>query len=490
MMTKLNDQRQFRQQKLKNLQKNGFNFPKSTFEHDNLVGIKKKFSEKSQQFFLEHKIKIAFAGRLIRQRGPFFIIFSQGINFQAYVSKQFQLENGFIFSNLDLGDIVEISGYLFKTQTDQISVKVDTFSILAKSLHTLPDQYYGIENHDEKYRKRYLNLLVDPESRKTFIIRSKIISLIRNFFDSQGFLEVDTPVLQPPILGGAAAKPFITFYNSLNENFYLRIATELPLKKLLVGGFDRVYEIGKIFRNEGFDATHNPEFTSIEFYQAYADLNKIMAQTENLFRFLFKNLNLNLENFNFSNHKINFLEKFARFDMVEITSKLMNFELKTANFSTLAEIAKKEGIKMEPFFTKGHLINKFFEKFVEPTLINPTFITGHPIEISPLAKSDPLNPNFTLRAELFIGGKEFANMFDELNDPIDQLSRFQAQINEKNKGNQEASEIDYEFVKALEHGMPPAAGCGIGIDRVVMLLTNNESIREVILFPQLKSKKD
>ncbi|WP_197722424.1 lysine--tRNA ligase [Mesomycoplasma dispar] len=489
MMSKLNDQQQFRRKKLQNLQDQGFNFPKSKFEHDNLVKINEKFAEKPQHFFVEHQIKITFAGRLLRQRGPFFIIFSQNLQFQVYISKQFQTENNFTFANLDLGDIVEISGYLFKTQTNQISVKVDTFSILTKSLHPLPDQYYGIENPDEKYRKRYLDLLVNPESRQTFLNRSKIISLIRNFFDSQGFLEVDTPVLQP-VLGGAAAKPFITFYNSLSQNFYLRIATELPLKKLLVGGFDAVYEIGKIFRNEGFDTTHNPEFTSIEFYQAYADLNKIMDQTENLFRFLFEKLNLNLENFNFANHKINFLNKFARYDMVEITSKLMNFDIKSADFPTLVEIAKKEGIKIEPFFAKGHLINKFFEKFVEPTLINPTFITGHPIEISPLAKSNPLNPNFTLRAELFIVGKEFANMFDELNDPIDQLARFQAQISEKDKGNQEASEIDYEFVQALEYGMPPAAGCGIGIDRLVMLLTNNESIREVILFPQLKSKKD
>ncbi|MXR34461.1 lysine--tRNA ligase [Mesomycoplasma hyopneumoniae] len=488
-MSKLNDQQQFRRDKLKNLVKNGFNFPSSTFEHDNLVEINEKFSQKSKEFFLENQVKIAFAGRLIRQRGPFFIIFSQNLQFQAYISKEFQKKNEFIFANLDLGDIIEVSGYLFKTQTGQLSIKVNNFSLLTKSLHPLPDQYYGIENPDEKYRKRYLDLLVNSESAKTFRLRSKIISLIRTFFDSQGFLEVDTPVLHP-VLGGASAKPFITYYNSLSQNFYLRIATELPLKKLLVAGFDRVYEIGKIFRNEGFDSTHNPEFTSIEFYQAYANLEKIMDQTENLFRFLFEKLNLDPANFDFSNKKINFLEKFARYDMIEITSKLMNFDLKSANFADLVEKAKEEGLKIEPFFKKGHLINKFFEKFVEPTLINPTFIIGHPIEISPLAKSNPNNPNFTLRAELFICGKEFANMFDELNDPIDQLSRFQAQIIEKNQGNQEASEIDNEFVQALEYGMPPAGGCGIGIDRLTMLLTKNESIREVILFPQLKPKKD
>ncbi|WP_341490653.1 lysine--tRNA ligase [Mesomycoplasma ovipneumoniae] len=488
-MSKLNDQQQFRLEKLKNLQSKGFNYPKSVFLHDNLDEIIKKYQDKNHDFFVENQIKVAFAGRLIRQRSPFFIIYSQSLEFQVYANKDFQTQNQFTFSNLDLGDIAEISGYLFKTKTNQISLKAETFSILAKSLHPLPDQYYGIENADDKYRKRYLDLLVNEKSRQTFIIRSKIISLIRKFFDSQGFLEVDTPVLQP-VLGGASAKPFITFYNSLSQNFYLRIATELPLKKLLVGGIDAVYEIGKIFRNEGFDTTHNPEFTSIEFYQAYSDLNKIMNQTENLIRFLFEELGLNQSEHWYGDNKIDFSQKFARYDMVQITSEKMNFDLKNADFSALVEEAKKHNIKIEPFFTKGHLINEFFEKFVEPTLINPTFITGHPIEISPLAKSDPNNRNFTLRAELFIATKEFANMFDELNDPIDQLGRFQAQINEKEKGNQEASEVDHEFIQALEYGMPPAAGCGIGIDRLVMLLTNNESIRSVILFPQLKSKKD
>lgn len=291
-MSKLNDQQQFRLEKLKNLQSKGFNYPKSVFLHDNLDEIIKKYQDKNHDFFVENQIKVAFAGRLIRQRSPFFIIYSQSLEFQVYANKDFQTQNQFTFSNLDLGDIVEISGYLFKTKTNQISLKAETFSILAKSLHPLPDQYYGIENADDKYRKRYLDLLVNEKSRQTFIIRSKIISLIRKFFDSQGFLEVDTPVLQP-VLGGASAKPFVTFYNSLSQNFYLRIATELPLKKLLVGGIDAVYEIGKIFRNEGFDTTHNPEFTSIEFYQAYSDLNKIMNQTENLIRFLFEELGLN-----------------------------------------------------------------------------------------------------------------------------------------------------------------------------------------------------
>ncbi|MBG0730655.1 lysine--tRNA ligase [Mycoplasma sp. 'Moose RK'] len=488
-MEKFNDQQILRRQKLQNLIKNGFNYPKSAFKHSNLAEILQEYAQKPDDFFTENKIPVSLGGRLITQRGPFSLIFSQGLQFQIYFSKDFQKKNENFFANLDLGDIIEVSGFLFKTKSGQLSLKADAFSILAKSLFPLPDQYYGLENTEDKYRKRYLDLLVNPKSRQTFVNRSKIISLIRNFFDSQGFLEVDTPVLQP-ILGGAAAKPFKTFYNSLNENFYLRIATELPLKKLLVAGFDAVYEIGKIFRNEGFDTTHNPEFTSIEFYQAFADLEKMMEQTENLFHFLLKNLGLTAKKINFGKHEIDFSNKFKRLDMVKSTSDAMKVDLKKADFAELVKIAKTHQIKVEPYFTKGHLINKFFEKFIEPTLVNPTFVTGHPIEISPLAKSDPENPGFTLRAELFVATKEFANMFTELNDPFDQLSRFKMQIEEKNHGNQEASEIDLDFVHALEHGMPPAGGCGIGIDRLVMLLTNNESIREVILFPQLKTRKE
>lgn len=319
------------------------------------------------------------------------------------------------------------------------------------------------------------------------MLRTKIIKTIREYFDSLGYLEVDTPVLHP-ILGGAAAKPFITYYNALSKNFYLRIATELPLKKLLVAGLERVYEIGRIFRNEGVDTTHNPEFTSIEFYEAYSDVYGMMNRTEELFKFLCKKLNIKKVKFN--GKDIEFKFPFNRINMVDAVSEKIGLDVRNLSNEEAIKVAKKHGIKVEKYYTLGHIINDLFEKYIEETLIQPTFVYGHPIEISPLAVKDEKDPRFTHRAELFINTKEFANMFTELTDPIDQLERFEAQLSEKEAGNEEANEIDWDFVNALEYGMCPAGGCGIGIDRLVMLLTENDSIREVLLFPQLKDTKN
>lgn len=488
-MEKINDQQQIRLGKLKQLQKHNVAYLQSKFTHDDWNQIYNKYHNFESQELVESKVQASFAGRLIAQRGPFLVILSNGEQIQLYVDKSSNqsLQMQLFLQNLDLGDIVEAQGVLFKTKTGQLSLKVQEFVLLTKALKPLPDQYYGLNDAEEKYRKRYLDLLVNQKTRQTFIARSKIISQIRSFFDNQNYLEVDTPSLQA-ILGGASAKPFITHYNALHQDFYLRIATEIPLKKLLVGGIDRVYEIGKIFRNEGVDSTHNPEFTSIEFYQAYANLDIMMEQTENLFANLLAYLGLGTK-ITFGKHEIDFSQKFARLDMATAVSEAIGADVNQLNFVEIKKIADEKGIKSANFFNKGHIIAELFAHLIEPNLIQPTFVTGHPIEISPLAKKVSSESSYTQRAELFIAGKEFANMFSELNDPFDQLERFEAQIAEKNLGNDETSEVDHDFVEALTYGMPPAGGCGIGIDRLVMLLTNNESIREVILFPQLKNKK-
>ncbi|CAT05000.1 lysyl-tRNA synthetase [Mesomycoplasma conjunctivae] len=490
-MEKLNDQEKVRLNKFENLQNNNLAFSESKYSHSDWNELESKFANHTKEDLENLNIRAAFAGRIIAQRGPFLVIQNNGLHIQLYIDKRFSQSEKYhlIFENLDLGDIIEAEGYLFKTKTQQLSLHVSDFLLLTKSLKPLPDQYYGLSDQEEKYRKRYLDLIVNTKTRDTFIKRSRIVSYIRHFFDNQNYLEVDTPVLQP-ILGGASARPFITHYNSLHRDYYLRIATELPLKKLLVGGIDRVYEIGKIFRNEGVDTTHNPEFTSIEFYQAYANLETMMQQTENLFQFLIEKINNSNPVLNFGEYQIDFSKPFARINMVEEVSKKVGHNFYQISEEQAKQIAQDHDIKVEPFYTKGHIINELFEKYIEEELIQPTFVTGHPIEISPLAKKDPKNNNFTQRAELFIAKKEFANMFNELNDPFDQLARFESQISEKNMGNEEASEIDYDFVESLYYGLPPAGGCGIGIDRLVMLFTNNESIREVILYPQLKTKKE
>ncbi|PZV99972.1 lysine--tRNA ligase [Metamycoplasma auris] len=430
---------------------------------------------------------VTFNGRVIAQRGPFLVLVDRDATMQIYFDKKtLDEESVEIIKQLDLGDIISVDGYVSKTNTEALVIKSKKITLLTKALKPLPDKYHGLVDPEEKRRHRYVDTIVNEESKKTFILRTKIIKGVREFFDNLDYLEVDTPVLQP-ILGGAAAKPFITFYNALNRNFYLRIATELPLKKCIVGGFERVYEIGRIFRNEGVDSTHNPEFTSIEFYEAYSDMWGMMERTEGVFKHLTNKLGI--EKVKFNGYDIEFKYPFARINMVDAVSQKIGIDVRKLNDEQAIELAKKHNIKVEKYYKLGHVINELFEKYIEETLIQPTFVYGHPIEISPLAFKELDDERFTQRAELFIGTKEFANMFTELSDPIDQLQRFESQLEERENGNEEANEIDWDFINALEYGLPPTGGCGIGIDRLIMLLTQNDSIRDILLFPQLKDLK-
>lgn len=491
MERKFTEQEQIRRNKIASLkEKNLLAFAstiKPNFTSQELID---QYDKLSREEIESKNVNVILNGRVIAQRGPFIVLQDKNVTIQAYINKTGDVLDANsleVIKQLDLGDIVSVSGLLSKTHTNALMIKASKVSLLTKALKPLPDKFHGLSDVEERYRHRYVDMIVNPEVKKTFMLRTKIIKTIREYFDSLGYLEVDTPVLHP-ILGGAAAKPFITYYNALSKNFYLRIATELPLKKLLVAGLERVYEIGRIFRNEGVDTTHNPEFTSIEFYEAYSDVYGMMNRTEELFKFLCKKLNIKKVKFN--GKDIEFKFPFNRINMVDAVSEKIGLDVRNLSNEEAIKVAKKHGIKVEKYYTLGHIINDLFEKYIEETLIQPTFVYGHPIEISPLAVKDEKDPRFTHRAELFINTKEFANMFTELTDPIDQLERFEAQLSEKEAGNEEANEIDWDFVNALEYGMCPAGGCGIGIDRLVMLLTENDSIREVLLFPQLKDTKN
>ncbi|WP_322949906.1 lysine--tRNA ligase [Mycoplasmopsis cynos] len=447
--------------------------------------IENEYQAFSKEELHKKNFEVALTGRIITIRGPFILIQDYHSKIQLYFNKKEHEELIKLINTLDLGDIVYAEGTVMKTNTGAISVKVAQLKLLTKSLKPLPDKFHGLADIEEIYRHRYIDLITNEESRNVFWTRSKIITEIRRYFDDLEYMEVETPFLHDYI-SGAAAKPFKTHHNALNQDFVLRIATEIPLKKLLVGGIDRVYEIGRIFRNEGIDTTHNPEFTSIEFYEAYSNIEGMMNRTEGLFKQLAKKLNKSTV---MNKGVLIDLEKpFARIDMVDAVSKATGYDFRTISFEKAKEIALANGAKIQKFFKLGHIINELFELLIEKTLIQPTFVYGHPIEISPLT-AKTTDPRFTERAELFINTKEYANMYTELSDPIDQLERFKSQLDEKENGNDEASDIDWDFVDALEYGMPPAGGCGIGIDRLTMLLTEKESIRDVLLFPTMKRKK-
>lgn len=389
---------------------------------------------------------------------------------------------------LDLGDIVEIDGSPFRTKKGELTLKIKKIRIISKALKPLPEKWHGLADEELRARHRYVDLIVNQESKETFVKRIKILKLIREFMDSLDYLEVETPVLHP-ILGGANARPFITKHNALNRNFYLRIATELPLKKLIVGGFDKVYEIGRIFRNEGMDATHNPEFTSMEVYAAYHGMEDMMNLTEKLFKYVAKKLNS--FQIKMGEYDIDLKPKFKKIHMVDFIKEQTGVDFWNVKTDKEAqELAKKHNVQFEKHQkSKGHIINLFFEEFCEKACIQPTFVWGHPIEVSPLSKKDYSRPGFTKRFELFINTKEYANAFAELNDPIDQYERFLAQVKEKNLGNDEAVEMDMDFIEALEYGLPPTGGLGVGVDRMVMLFTQRTTIRDVLLFPHMKDKK-
>ena len=461
------------------------------------VEIKEQFKGKTHEELEEENNIVKVAGRImfIRKMGKasFFSIQDKLGFIQVYIRKDVVGEEQYaLFKMADIGDIVGVEGMVMITQTGEITIRAEKYTHLVKALKPLPEKFHGLQDVEERYRRRYLDLIMNEEAKRVAIQRPKIIRAMQEYFDNEGFIEVETPVLQN-IQGGATARPFITHHNALDANFYLRIATELHLKRLLVGGLERVYEIGRIFRNEGMDRTHNPEFTTVELYQAYGDLTSMMDLNEGVIRHCAKKV-IGKEQFknpfNPDGELIDISKPFRRVTMCELIKEKTGVDFKANNYTLeeAIELAKKHNVEVESHFTVGHIINAFFEEYCEADLIQPTFLCGHPIEISPLTKKDPLDPRFVQRFELFIAGKEFSNAYTELNDPLDQRERFEEQLKEKEQGNDEANEMDIDFVKALEYGMPPAGGIGIGVDRLVIFLTESTTIRDVILFPQMKTR--
>ena len=454
--------------------------------------IKDEYQDMTHDELEELHKEVTVAGRImfIRKMGKasFFSIKDKLGNIQIYISINDVGEDAYtLFKSADIGDIVGIKGVLMKTQTGEITIKCLEYTHLVKALRPLPEKYHGLNDVEERYRRRYVDLIMNDDARRIAFARPKIIRSIRRYLDNLGYTEVETPVLNT-ILGGAAAKPFITHHNAQNIDMYLRIATELPLKRLLVGGMDAVYEIGRLFRNEGMDRKHNPEFTTIELYKAFSDLEGMMDICEGIISTAAYELNGTYE-VDFLGSHINLAPKYKRAHMVDLIKEKTGIDFfQDMSFEDAKKLALEHGIEVEKHFGYGHIVNAFFESFVEETIIEPTFVFGHPIEISPLAKKDPNDPRFTERFELFICGSEYGNAFTELNDPIDQYERFASQLKERELGNDEANDMDIDFIEALEYGMPPAGGLGIGIDRLVMLLTGAETVREVILFPTMKPR--
>lgn len=438
--------------------------------------------------------EVSIAGRIMskRDQGKTAFIHVQDMagRIQAYIRMDAVGDEVFqVVSTYDIGDIVGIKGSVFRTQKGEISVRAQEISLLSKSLRPLPEKFHGLTNVETRYRQRYLDLIMNTEVRETFVTRSKIIRAMREYLENSGFLEVETPTLIT-IPGGAAARPFVTHHNALDIDLYLRIALELPLKRLIVGGFEKVFEIGRNFRNEGISIKHNPEFTMMELYQAYANYEDIMDLMEEMVIHIVGKVNDSLE-IEYQGEKINFAKPWRRLTMLDAIKEYADVDFKEIKTDEEArQIGISKGLTIKKDDAKGKIINAIFEEFVEPNLIQPTFIIGHPVEISPLAKRNALNPEFTDRFEVFIYGRETANAFSELNDPIDQRGRFEKQMAEREKGDDEAHMMDEDFVQALEYGLPPTGGLGVGIDRLVMLLTDSASIRDVILFPTMKPRED
>ena len=449
----------------------------NAFDHDTLETMHKE---------------VSIAGRIMLKRGQgkagFMNLQDRDGQIQVYVRSDMIGEAMYeVFKSADLGDIVGIKGIVFRTKTNELTVKATEFTHLTKALRPLPDKFHGLQDKEEARRRRYVDLIVNDESKRVALLRPRIIRAIQKFFDDKGFIEVETPVLHS-ILGGAAARPFVTHHNTLDMDFYLRIATELPLKRLIVGGLEAVYEIGRLFRNEGMDAKHNPEFTTIEAYLAYSDMEGMMDLVEEcLSTVTYETLGTFTVEFNGTTIEMG--RPWKRWHMVDAVKELSGVDFwQPLTLDEAKAHAKAHGIHVEKHFSYGHIVEAFFEKYCEEVIIQPTMVYGHPIEISPLAKKNEKDPRFTDRFELFINKSEYANAFSELNDPIDQRERFENQVKEKALGNDEASEMDVDFVESLEYGMPPTGGLGIGIDRFVMLLTNTPNIRDVILFPHLKHR--
>ena len=482
----LNQLRKVRREKLAELQANGQDpFQITKYDADaHSQDIKDNFEE------MEGK-KVSIAGRIMSKRvmGKASFCHVQDLQgtIQSYVARDNIGEEEYkAFKKMDIGDIVGIKGEVFRTKMGEISIHAEEVTLLSKSLQILPEKYHGLTNTDLRYRQRYVDLIMNPEVKDTFIKRSKIVSSIRRYLDGQGFLEVETPMLVSNA-GGAAARPFETHFNALDEDFKLRISLELYLKRLIVGGLERVYEIGRVFRNEGLDTRHNPEFTLMELYQAYTDYHGMMDLTENMFRHVAQEV-LGTTTIVYNGVEMDLGKPFERITMIDAVKKYAGVDWNEIH--TLEEaraVAKEHHVEFEPRHKKGDILNLFFEEFVEEHLIQPTFVMDHPIEISPLTKKKPENPEYVERFEMFMNGWEMCNAYSELNDPIDQRARFKDQEEQLSQGNEEANTTDEDFMNALEIGMPPTGGIGYGIDRMCMLFTDSAAIRDVLLFPTMKS---
>ena len=475
-----------RREKLADLQANGKD-PFRITKYDvtaHSMDIKNQFEE------MEGK-EVSIAGRMMLKRvmgkASFCNVQDLQGDIQAYVARDFVGEESYKdFKKYDVGDIIGVHGTVFRTQKGEISIHATEVTLLSKSLNILPEKFHGLTNPDLRYRQRYVDLIMNQDVKETFRKRSKVISSIRRYLDDQGFMEVETPMLVQNA-GGAAARPFETHFNALDEDMKLRISLELYLKRLIVGGLERVYEIGRVFRNEGLDTRHNPEFTLMELYQAYTDYHGMMDLTENLYRYIAKEVT-GSEQVPYGEHVMDLSKPFERITMVDAVKKYANVDFNEIHTTEEAKaLADKHHIEYEARHKKGDILNLFFEEYVEEHLIQPTFVMDHPVEISPLTKKKPENPDYVERFEFFMNGWEMANAYSELNDPIDQRERFAAQEELLAAGDEEANHTDEDFLNALEHGMPPTGGIGFGIDRMVMIMTNSPSIRDVLLFPSMRS---
>ena len=491
-MEKLTQQEQVRRQKMQDLIDMGIDPFGSRYDRTSNSGIiKSSYEDKTKEELDELQVTVKIAGRIMTKRrqgkAGFMNIQDREGQIQIYVRKDEIGDNQYeIFKKNDIGDIVGIEGTVMKTDHGQLSVRAKNYTHLSKSLRPLPEKFHGLTDVEERFRRRYVDLIMNPEAKHIALTRPKIIRAIQHYLDGQGLVEVETPVMQP-ILGGASARPFVTHHNTLNMDFYLRIATELPLKRLIVGGLEGVYEIGRLFRNEGMDAMHNPEFTTVEAYVAYSDLHGMMDLIEGLFDSVANEV-LGTTDITYQGTQLSLKAPFKRIHMVDAIKEACGVDFwQDMSYEEAVKLAEEHDIEVEKIHnTVGHIINLFFEKYVEETIVQPTFVYGHPTSISPLAKKNKKDPRFADRYELFICGHEYANAFSELNDPIDQRERFEKQLELRELGDDEANEVDTDYVEALEYGLPPTGGVGLGIDRFVMLLTDQRTIREVLLFPQMK----
>ncbi len=489
------EQEQIRREKLTKLREIGRDpYFESFVQSVSISELTEQYGERTKEDLAENKTEeFSLAGRamMVRDQGKamFIAIQEKGETFQFYVRQDSISEQDWqVAELLDIGDIICAKGILMKTNTGELTLRASEFRILTKALRPLPDKHDGFKDVEERTRRRYVDLIVNKDSRETFIKRTKIISSIRELLDSRGYYEVDTPILTPT-LGGAAAEPFRTHHNALDMEFKLRIATELPLKRLIVGGLDRVYEIGRLFRNEGVSIKHNPEFTSIELYEAYGDMEKMMRIAEDVISNASMVVNGTTE-INYQGKDISLAKPFKSIEMVDLIKEVTGIDFnQVTDMEQARALAKEHNVELKPHYTTiGYVINEFFEEKCEEVIVQPTFVTGYPVEVSPLAKRRKGAEHLTDRFELFIDGREYANAFSELNDADDQYDRFAEQLREAEQGNEEATEMDIDYVEALEYGLAPTGGMGIGIDRLVMLLTDSRSIRDVILFPHQRNR--